>query len=74
MEDINIAKLSKKEIIEHVECLECFDDYLFKMKDNYHEFFISLQDILTCLWLAEEKGVLPPINSEWYLNVLKQCL
>ena len=74
MDNQNLAKLSKEEIIDHVKCQECLKDYLFKMKDNYHEFYISLRDVMTCFWLAEKEGLLPPIDDEWYYKVANQYL
>ena len=42
----NEAKLCNDEIEDHTDCQECGEDYLFKMKDNFHEFSIGLKTAL----------------------------
>ena len=42
----NEAELCNDKIKDHTDCQECGEDYLFMMKDNYHEFSIGLS---TCL-------------------------
>ena len=42
------------------------EDYLFMMKDNYHEFSIGLSTILSCLAMAEKEGAVPKIPYEWW--------
>lgn len=71
MKEINKA-IFEYEGIDHTLCEECLEDYLFKFKDSYHEFYIPLNDILTCLWLADKEGVIPPIRKSWYNRVHKQ--
>lgn len=34
---------------------------MFAMRDNYHEFFISLLTVLSCLAFAEREGVVPEL-------------
>ena len=65
----NKAVLKENEIVEHTDCEECLEDYIFLMKDNYHEFEIGLRTILACLAFAEKEGAVPPIDSEWWCAV-----
>lgn len=37
----NEAELCNDKIKDHTDCQECGEDYLFMMKDNYHEFSIG---------------------------------
>lgn len=62
----NEAKLCNDEIEDHTDCQECGEDYLFKMKDNFHEFSIGLKTILSCLAMAEKEGAVPKIPYEWW--------
>ncbi|EBS0651398.1 hypothetical protein PJ142_003239 [Salmonella enterica] len=38
----------------------------FVMKDNYHTFLLSLENILLSLREAERQGEVPPIADEWW--------
>lgn len=57
----NEAELCNDKIKDHTDCQECGEDYLFMMKDNYHEFSIGLSTILSCLAMAEKEGAVPKI-------------
>lgn len=65
----NIATV-QNEVIDHMLCENCNDDYLFKMKDNYHEFFIPLRTIFGCLLLGDEMGIIPPLPSDWKCDMV----
>ena len=67
--DINEAKLSEHAAIDHTDCEHCNEDYLLKMRDKNHEFFIGLTTILQCLKFAEEAHAIPPIDTQWWLDV-----
>ena len=45
------------------------EDYIFAMKDKYHEFSIGLRTILDCLELAEQEGAVPKLSEEWWIQV-----
>ena len=70
--DINEAKLSENAAIDHTDCEECMEDFLFKMRDTKHEFFIGLSTILRCLRIAEDECLVPKINDEWWIAVINR--
>ncbi len=41
----------------------------FVMKDNYHTFLLSLENILLSLREAERQGEVPPIADEWWMTL-----
>ncbi len=55
--------------VEKIVCDNCFEEYLFALKDNTHEFSIGLISILQCLAFAENEGAVPELPSEWWLEV-----
>ncbi len=72
MSDINIATLKEKKVLDHFECEDCLEDYLFKMKDKHHEFYIGLKTMLGCLGFAEKEGVIPELPKEWWIEVMSR--
>lgn len=50
-------------------CNNCFEDYLFALKDKNHEFTIGLIDILRCLKFAENECAVPKISPDWWISV-----
>lgn len=69
MDSINEAVLGREEIIEHADCEECREDYLFLMRDAEHEFFVGLRTILSCLAFAEREGAVPELPSGWWARI-----
>ncbi|MCD8125138.1 MAG: hypothetical protein LUE23_08930 [Lachnospiraceae bacterium] len=65
----NQAVLSDNGIIDHAGCEECTKDYIFAMKDNYHEFQIGLRTILECLSMAEQEKAVPPLPEDWWEKI-----
>ena len=65
-EDITKRNIAKtQDIIGHSDCEECSNDYMFLMKDNYHAFFVPVDEIFVAMQLASNKGVIPPIPEKW---------
>lgn len=62
----NEAVIADNRVIENEECEKCETEYMFAMRDNYHEFFISLQTVLSCLAFAEREGIVPDLPLEWW--------
>lgn len=60
--------------MENIFCCECGETHIFKLKDNEKEFMIGLQDILKCLRFAEEEGAVPPLSSDWWIDLQNQYL
>jgi hypothetical protein len=68
----NIANLDPREITEHFACEECLEEYLFKMRDSFHEFSIGLTTILSCLALAQDEGAVPELPADWWSKVINR--
>lgn len=64
----NEAVLTDNTIREN-SCLNCNEDYLFLMKDNYHEFSIGLRTILSALAFAEKEGAVPKLPEDWWSEI-----
>lgn len=65
----NKANLAKKKIIDHTDCEECLEDYLFLMQDSNHEFTLGLSTVLACLAFAENEGAVPSLPVEWWWKI-----
>lgn len=66
----NRADLTGEKVEEHFGCDECCEQILFKMKDNHHEFSMGVETVLNCLRIAEEKGAVPKLSSDWWILVM----
>lgn len=64
-----LANKASIEDIEHPNCIECDEPLYFALKDNHHSFSLPLSTLLECLKFAEDEGVIPPIDSEWWVQV-----
>lgn len=61
---MNRAKLLKAKQKTVTDC--CDDDVVFILKDQHHEFSISLATLLQCLKFAEEQGLVPKLPAQWW--------
>ena len=68
----NRADLEHNEVIDHSQCGECMEDFVFAMKDNHHSFTINLTTILQCLFIAEKEGCVPKLPRDWTLTVVSR--
>lgn len=62
----------KAELMNNVDkilCDNCFEKYLFHLKNLTGEFTVGLTDILKCLAFAEKEGAVPPLPPQWWLSV-----
>lgn len=59
----NIATV--EELVDHSECEECSEDFLFLMKDNYHSFYLPMDIVFNCLQIASYCGCIPTLNKDW---------
>lgn len=39
------------------------------MKDNYHEFSLSISVVLNCLFIAEKEGYVPRLPDYWWIQI-----
>lgn len=54
---------------EEIYCDNCFEQVVFFLKDNEHEFSMGLSTVLECLLFAVRNGDLPKLPSSWISNV-----
>lgn len=66
---VNEAKLINEGLVDHADCEECLEDYLFLMQDSHHEFSIGLRTVLACLAFAEREGAIPPLPETWWCKI-----
>ncbi len=60
---------------ETVNCEHCGGEVVFALRDNHHEFSMSLSAILQCLHFAEKEGLVPPLGAMWWSRVnSRYCL
>lgn len=67
---INEAKLLQNRVIEHTDCEECMEDFIFQMKDDDGEFYIGMKTIIGCVLIAEKEEIIPKLEHEW-LNAVR---
>ena len=49
----------------------CCDNFLlFALRDNYHEFSMGIKTILECLMVAENRGAVPELPPQWWIQVM----
>lgn len=63
------AVLARREIIDHSDCEECGEDYVFLMRRGDEEFDLGLRTVLACLAFAEREGAVPPLPDEWWVGI-----
>ena len=64
----NRMKLVDNDIIDHSDCEECLEEYLFRFSDGNSDRYIGLKTILQCFEIARKKGILPDIPSAWWIK------
>ena len=62
------ARLARREIIDHMDCDDCTEDYVFLMRQGGREFGIGLTTVLSMLAFAEREGAVPPIPPDWWIR------
>ena len=45
------------------------EEYVFRMKDNYHEFGIDIRTVLSMVAFAEREGIVPELPIEWWAQI-----
>lgn len=67
---INEAKLLNNIVINHTDCEECMENFIFQMNDNDGEFYIGMKTIIGCVLIAEKEKIIPKLDPEW-LNAVR---
>lgn len=57
------------ESAERIGCESCFEQVVFSLRDNHHEFSVGLTTILECLAFAISQGELPKLPRSWCADV-----
>ena len=68
----DLARLARRRIIDHMDCDDCTEDYVFLLKQGGREFGIGLTTVLSMLAFAEHEGAAPPLPTEWWLKVSRR--
>ncbi|WP_440993565.1 hypothetical protein [Cysteiniphilum litorale] len=59
-------KIDKKVI---KPCEHCDNPLLFELSNGKAHYAVSIEAILACLKIAEQKGAVPEIDAEWWLKI-----
>ena len=65
----NRAELVDNIIINHSDCEECTEEYLFLFTDGTTERYVGLRTIIRCLEIAADNGAIPDLPSEWWIKL-----
>lgn len=63
------AALARHGIMDHSDCQDCGEDYVFLMRKGDEEFPLGLRTVLACLAFAEREGAVPPLPDEWWVSI-----
>ena len=69
IDKVERARLAREEIIDHMDCDDCTEDYVFLLKQGCREFGMGLTTVLSMLAFAEHEGAVPPLPPEWWVRV-----
>ena len=65
----DLARLARRRIIDHMDCDDCTEDYVFLMRQGDREFDIGLTTLLACLAFAEREGAVPELPADWWMEI-----
>ena len=68
----DLARLARRRIIDHMDCDDCTEDYVFLMRQDDREFGIGLTTVLAALAFAEREGAVPELPADWWIKVRNQ--
>jgi len=60
IDKVERARLAREEIIDHMDCDDCTEDYVFLLKQDGREFGMGLTTVLSMLAFAEHEGAVRP--------------
>ena len=61
VDKVERARLARKAIIDHMDCDDCTEDYVFLLQQGGREFGMGLTTVLSMLAFAEHEGAVPPL-------------
>ena len=68
----DLARLARRRIIDHMDCDDCTEGYVFLMRQDDREFGIGLTTVLAALAFAEREGAVPELPADWWIKVRNQ--
>lgn len=68
IDKVERARLARKAIIDHMDCDDCTEDYVFLLRQGGREFGMGLTTVLSMLAFAEHEGAVPPLSTEWWIE------
>lgn len=63
------AKLAEDFLINHSDCEDCTEEYLFLFTAGSAERYVGLSTILKCLEVASDHEAIPKLSDEWWIKV-----
>lgn len=72
IDKVERARLARKAIIDHMDCDDCTEDYVFLLRQGGREFGMGLTTVLSILAFAEHEGAVPPLSTEWWIKVSRR--
>lgn len=72
IDKVERARLARKTIIDHMDCDDCTEDYVFLLRQGGREFGMGLTTVLSMLAFAEHEGAVPPLSTEWWIKVSRR--
>lgn len=69
------AHMARRTIIDHMDCEDCAEDYVFLMSLDGREFTLGLSTVLAAVAFAEREGAVPVLPDGWWNQVASryQC-
>ena len=61
-----IATLANEDVIDHLLCEDCDEQFLFLLSDQNHEFALGMTTLLDCLYQAQLAGMVPKLDNDWW--------
>lgn len=65
----NRAKLVDNILINHSDCEDCTEEYLFLFTAGSAERCVGLSTILKCLEVASDHEAIPKLSDAWWIKV-----
>lgn len=73
MDNINHAEIffNRAEVkgAEPINCENCFEQVVFLLRDDNHEFSMELKSVLKCVMFAIKNGHIPKLPSSWLSSI-----
>lgn len=68
----NTTDTQKKDLEDWLATFSCDDSPRFELLYNGQTIFLDLTTLLQCLKIAEYSHFTPPIDSDWWLDIVRR--